>query len=84
MVGEDCALTTNDKSAGRRGLTGIPVSIKVAFIMAKLLIVRYSLIVVDLGGSWILVSLPFTSGMCRTANRATPLRQYSQLEAMSL
>lgn len=52
VVGEDCALTTNDKSAGRRGLTGIPVSIKVAFIMAKLLIVRYSLIVVDLGSWW--------------------------------
>lgn len=30
VIGEDCALTTSDKSAGRRGLTGIPVTIKVA------------------------------------------------------
>ena len=89
VVGEDCALTTNDKSAGRRGLTGIPVSIKVAFIMVK---VTYRAILVNCGGSWIncscgswtLVSLLFTSSMCRTAKMGTPLRQYSQLETMSL
>ena len=79
MVGEDCALTTNDKSAGRRGLTGIPVSIKVALIMVKLLIVLYSLIVVNLGliavvvhGHWCVCF--FTSSTCRTAKKRTPLR----------
>lgn len=92
VVGEDCALTTNDKSAGRRGLTGIPVSIKVAFIMVKVTYRHGATLVNCRGGSWIncscgswtLVSLPFTSSMCRTAKMGKPLRQYSQLEAMSM
>ena len=32
IVGEDCALASSDKSAGRRGLTGIPICIKVGCI----------------------------------------------------
>ncbi|XP_070181470.1 triokinase/FMN cyclase-like isoform X2 [Littorina saxatilis] len=35
VIGEDCALTTSDKSAGRRGLTGIPVTIKIAGALAE-------------------------------------------------
>ncbi|XP_076464417.1 triokinase/FMN cyclase-like [Babylonia areolata] len=35
IVGEDCAQTARDKSAGRRGLTGIPVCIKIAGALAE-------------------------------------------------
>nr|KAG5688954.1 hypothetical protein BaRGS_031353 [Batillaria attramentaria] len=34
-VGEDCALTTSDKSAGRRGITGIVVACKIAGALAE-------------------------------------------------
>ncbi|KAL8586925.1 hypothetical protein ACOMHN_051030 [Nucella lapillus] len=34
-VGEDCALTTTDRSAGRRGLTGTPICIKIAGALAE-------------------------------------------------
>lgn len=38
IIGEDTALTTSDKSAGRRGLTGIIIAIKVKVFCCEMYI----------------------------------------------